>query len=318
MTAADVQRMVFDKMNRFFSGQFRVLIHQEIGEGINEWVLPVAYFDWKEANGLPATISFHDCPAEILDRPAVISDLAICTKYQRRNDKQYSVLFDPTPSANSHYIMIDDVEEEQATLQCDGRPGRLVIESSPGSFQVWFRFVESLSDDQRVELMQKYSPDEAAATAKRGGRFPGFQNRKPKYAESGYKYSKIKWCRFGTTTLEGLDDLVVYDRPERIKSSREPFNRNYVPKSNIRWSDYDSTGDNNRTDMSFGLALRNYLELSNPNFDPSVVAQEVGEGILKGRPEAAWHKKGGINTDSGRKNIERYIKMTVNKIMLRS
>lgn len=281
----------FSRVSQFFDGGFRMLIHREEGEGIAEWVLPVSYFAWKDEDPAARSgASWRDCPEVILTRKARVEDLIIAAEYQRRSGRDgrfYSVTFSTTNEAASQFIVLDDVKDTSRYQSAD-LPGFMIIESSPKNYQVWIRLNQPVNDDRRVELMQAYSPDAAAATAKRNGRMPGFRNCKisRRQPDGSCPWAKIVWVRFGVTTERVLESVAEkIERPDRPKPpAREPYpnrstgqNSSYNSPSNNRstnnpaysrerfparpilWDDYFQ-GDASETDFKFGLAMWNRLE----------------------------------------------------------
>ena len=305
MTSQEVQTNAFKKMSSFFGNEFQLHIMQELDCNVPdrvEWCLPISYIRWKEITNQPKGTRKADCPPEIISRRAELSDLTICGRYQSRTDIAYSILFSPTPAIASRIIMLDEIDQVVAAEQkSPDLLGRLIIESSPSNFQLWLRFDKDLSDDERVSLMRRFSPDKNSATAVRNGRFPGFANKKPKHASAGYPFAKIYWCRFGATTPAALDGVLpeIAGREERQPTyAPTPF----IPDKNARRmkdrplrDNYDR-GDDSSTDFSFGLAMRTWLK-NNPDdnyYGSGSIEEILVRAILQERQN--WTKKGGLHS----------------------
>lgn len=326
----EVQMRNFERMAKFFDGRFRLWIMQEADPENKEWVLPASYFDWRQRTNQPAGTKWTSCPEDEIIRTAKLSDLNKCAKYQRDTNRSFSILFSPALDVQDFYIMLDDVkaggiEKHKAT----DKVGRLIIESSPGNYQVWIRLKEALSGEERVELMRAYSPDVNAATAKRSGRMPGFANKKEKYREIGFPWSKLTWVRYGATTPEEIGTVCTrIERPPKPVPVRTYGHKDYVERdhSTICWQDYNRK-DDSATDFAFGLALRSSYEweirlncrvngeIDETEFRRQVearfdhIAAQVASGIRHGRQD--WKAKGG----EGSPNVDVYIQRTVNNIM---
>ncbi|MEI6827650.1 MAG: DNA-primase RepB domain-containing protein [Desulfuromonadales bacterium] len=274
----------------------------------------MAFLRWRQ--GQPAGTKKEDCPPEILNRKAELADLSACGRFQSRTDIAYSVLFSPTQKVASSVIMLDEIKIQTATEQkSPDLHGRLIIESSPANFQLWLRFNRSLTDEQRVGLMKKFSPDAASATAVRNGRMPSFTNRKPKHAPT-YPFAKIFWCRFGTTTPEALDGLLPEIKGREIRSySHAPTP--FVPDKTTRrmadrpQRDNYERGDDSQTDFCFGLALKTWFKF-NPRDDYYCIGsteEKITMAILTERGDLS--KKGGRNSHGALS----YAEKTAHKIM---
>ena len=335
LSSQEVQRRAFDKVSKFFDGKFFMSIHQELGPNNAEWVMPVSFFQYQAESGLGGDFRYADCPAGIKTRQATPEDLAVCAAWQvKNNGKQYSIFFQPCPEIQPWIIMLDDLSREEMQKHKGEVPGRLIIESSPGNWQIWIRFDKPMGDEERVELMKKYGPDAKAATAIRHGRMPGFSNRKDKHEEAGYPFSKIEWCRFGRTTAEEFETVgyKTYDRsvPEpapagvngyvsRTSSyhssshSQEPTGYRHPEHFDLDYNKYSkfSNGklDLSATDYAFGLAARVKLVKNIIEYGPGEVEEKIIERIKAGRPD--WRKYGGAET----KSAEYYLRRTAKAIM---
>jgi len=112
------------------------------------------------------------------------------------------------PLRLAHYLLADDLTPETLCLHhrlLDGRwkPARLVVETSPGNFQVWIHSKRPLSLDEKKSWLQRLKSDPAAHPENRWGRSPGFRNVKEKHrSPSGhYPLSKLIWVDWASQVL---------------------------------------------------------------------------------------------------------------------
>lgn len=125
---------------------------------------------------------------------------ATAVPFLRARNKTDCIYVRPSAARAPYYLLIDDLGPSDAMAHCR-KPGRLVIETSPGNFQVWIRFDQSLNYDQKKILATIAGCDpEAHPTETRWGRCPGFLNRKlvpKKVNPDGSRF----WVRLVTLTL---------------------------------------------------------------------------------------------------------------------
>ena len=142
-------KTILTKLNRFFQGQWRLaVLHPEKGLWtVTPLLDAIPYLKAQNAHG-----------CHILMQP-----------------------LEP-----SGYLLADDLP--WATVcrhhrSPDGtwKPGRMVVETSPGNFQVWIHSLRPLSLTEKSFWLKKLRSDPAAHPHNRWGRCPGFRNRKEKY-----------------------------------------------------------------------------------------------------------------------------------------
>lgn len=90
---------------------------------------------------------------------------------------------------DSRYLMLDDMNKSGVDyLKSQKIEPALVVETSPNNLQAWYNFGEVMSDETQRGMLKAlsaklenagYSCDKAALTVERGGKLPGFTNRKP-------------------------------------------------------------------------------------------------------------------------------------------
>ncbi len=120
-------------------------------------------------------------------------------KFLRYRNLTDCIYVRPTASRAPFYLLLDDISPDAAKAHRQ-KPGRLVCETSPGSFQAWIRFDQPLSYVQKRDLIAVAKADpEAHPTNDRWGRCPGFLNQKPKPKKLNSDGSRF-WARLDVIT----------------------------------------------------------------------------------------------------------------------
>jgi hypothetical protein len=144
---------IFKKLNRFFYGKWNIaVLDLERGRWINEASSRnIAYFKAENANGR-------------------------------------HILMKPFKEKECFYLLIDDLDRsiilKHHHENGSWKAGRMVIETSPGNFQVWIHSANALSINDKKYWLQKLCSDPGAHPNGRWGRCPGFRNRKEIYRNS--------------------------------------------------------------------------------------------------------------------------------------
>ncbi|GAB6909752.1 hypothetical protein JCM12296A_56000 [Desulfosarcina cetonica] len=105
----------------------------------------------------------------------------------------------PTADAEHSYMFHDDMDREglkkyHQDANGNWKPGRLVVESSPGNYQVWIKTNRPLSVEEKKYWLGKMNSDPGASPLHRWGRAPGFRNRKEKYrTDKGFPLARFEW-----------------------------------------------------------------------------------------------------------------------------
>lgn len=96
-------------------------------------------------------------------------------------------------------VMLDDVDATAVEqLSRDGFEPCLVVQTSPGNYQVWVRLIAEGTVDYGIltqvvrHLARVYGGDERAVSPRQPGRLPGFTNRKPKHQLGDGKFPFVK------------------------------------------------------------------------------------------------------------------------------
>ena len=156
---------IFYKLNRFFRGKWHVAV---LDLTIGRWI--------KEP------------------KDSIISYL----KAENANGRH--ILIKPKKEVESYYLLIDDISEDilkfhHKTTDKNWRYGRMVVETSPGNYQVWIHSSYAITNNEKKYWLEKLKSDPGANPNNRWGRCPGFRNRKEKYCDSKgyYPLSKLIW-----------------------------------------------------------------------------------------------------------------------------
>lgn len=177
------------------------------------------------------------------------------------------------PVHQSCYMLHDDADAA-ALLRCHGldvsarplraKPGRLVVETSPGNYQVWIRADRELALDEKRHWLRRMDSDPGADPNGRWGRTPGFRNRKAKHlqADGGYPLSRLVWAdrADACAVIPPLEAPVSLEPPARtLEVGHYSHPRPYGGRSCALFSlpersAYDR-GDDSATDFAWCLAL---------------------------------------------------------------
>jgi len=205
------------------------------------------------------------------------------------------------PKDESCFLMCDDLNWDQVIRyhsekgSVSGivryRPGRMVVESSPGNYQVWVHSENRLSADVKLHWLRKMGSDPGADPRLRWGRCPGFTNRKEKYRTGdSFPYASLLWCdwrrrAFVPGPWAGFFSIFPprsYRDSDSQVCSKSSADRDFKYEGGgcvslaCTRADYEC-GDNNRTDFRYCLALlrfgcseseiRNRLIVERPNWE---------------------------------------------------
>lgn len=119
-------------------------------------------------------------PAEVLEA---------LPRLKRANQTGHSIFVRGPRDRDHDVILLDDISAfTSQELERDGLKPAVLVETSPGNYQAWFKLGEPVSADLRREaariLAERYRGDPAAADGHQSGRLAGFTNPKPQYKDS--------------------------------------------------------------------------------------------------------------------------------------
>lgn len=173
---------------------------------------------------------------------------AITPYLKAQNCNGRHILIKPEDRIEPYYMLVDDVDADLLNRQHrnesgEWKPGRLVVETSPGNFQVWIHASRYLSLDEKRFWLKKLHSDPGADPNHRWGRCPGFRNRKTKYRDEngGYPLAKLVWIDWNRL----VDVPPLSPLPQGGEVCRTKV---------LSRSDYER-GDESATDFAYTLAL---------------------------------------------------------------
>lgn len=207
------------------------------------------------------------------------------------------ILIQPGSCHESHFLLADDLNHkliDRHHKAPDGKwkPGRMVVETSDGNFQVWIHSSRPVSLEEKRYWLKRLNSDPGADPNNRWGRCPGFRNRKDKHRDQagGYPLAKLIWIDWKRrATIPVINSVRL--NSERL-SPQPPGGE--VCHQKISRSDYQR-GNESATDFAYALAL----------FRRGHDCQFVRESILMERVNWKNH--------SGQKRIQSYIERTINR-----
>lgn len=210
------------------------------------------------------------------------------------------ILIQPDSTMAPHYLLIDDlawymVQRQHKRIDGTWKPGRMVVETSMGNYQVWIHSSRPLSLEEKRYWLKKLNSDPGADPNNRWGRCPGFRNRKSKHrqAEGGYPLSKLIWIDWKCRVE--VPDIFIHSAGTGTKSLPIQGPEGGARRDkNITRSNY-ARGDESATDFAYAMAL----------FRKGVNARTVRERILFERKE--W------NHHLGEKRMQDYLDRTIRR-----
>ncbi|KPA17276.1 hypothetical protein MHK_002505 [Candidatus Magnetomorum sp. HK-1] len=122
-------------------------------------------------------------------------------KYLKAENAQgRHILMQPMPEILPYYLLVDDInwtiiKYHHCNPNGTWKKGRMVVETSPGNYQVWIHSSNALSIDDKRYWLKVLCSDPGADPSNRWGRCPGFRNRKEKHrsSEGTYPLAKLIW-----------------------------------------------------------------------------------------------------------------------------
>jgi len=212
----------------------------------------------------------NDLASGVFALPAELSKL---DTLWARNKRGAGIYVRPGPAQEPFFILVDDINAERLRRQhgcdlavwpMDARPGRLIVESSPGNHQVWIRSRRPLDDLEKRAWLSTLGSDPGAAPRTRWGRLAGFANTKAKHQrpDGSYPLARLLWVQYDAVDVPVLAPDVV-ERPTRARAFIVVKEEE---KKRIRPSDVSSfldlprrqayeRGDESAQDLAWCLAL---------------------------------------------------------------
>jgi hypothetical protein len=170
----------------------------------------------------------------------------------------------------------------------------MVVETSPGNFQVWIHSLRSLSLTEKSFWLKKLRSDPAAHPRNRWGRCPGFRNRKEKYRTPQGEYPLacliwVDWMRRADIpplppTIPPPQDPLSLPSPRGAVCRLKPISRRDYLRPNESQTDFAYT---------LALARRGYSD------------QQIRERILSERT--------GWENHQGERKRDLYLERTIRR-----
>ena len=200
------------------------------------------------------------------------------------------------PEDERRFLLLDDIPQKRLKYQKEQdrfRPGRLVVETSPGSFQVWVKAGRSISNPEKRYWIRYFNSDTACDPNLRWGRCPGFRNRKKKYEQDGhYPLSRLIWVDW--QKVAQIPKITLPKEPEYLQVQKVRVKKHNRPGKPIQRGDYER-GDDSATDFAYVLALLRR------GLDPDGIT----ERLLNEREDWSHHK--------GERRQNAYLQRTLRK-----
>lgn len=252
---------IFEKLNRYFEGNWHLAV---LDLKIGRWVVEpkisyIAYLKAQNAHGR-------------------------------------HILIQPDSMAQPYYLLIDDLSVWQLRRQHRSetyKPGRMVVQTSKGNYQVWIRSSRPLSLEEKRHWLKRFRSDPGADPNNRWGRCPGFRNHKHKHrqADGSYPLSRLIWIDWKRQAHVPVTDIHPQDRKSKPFSTQHPGGGSRRLKKITRL-DYER-GDESVTDFAYAMALlrRGFTD------------QFVRDRIMSERRQ--W------NNHTGEKRLQAYLNRTI-------
>ncbi len=162
------------------------------------------------------------------------------------------------PLRLEYYLLADDLSQHTLARQHrfpNGRwkPGRMVVETSPGNFQVWIHSKRPLDSHEKRFWLQKMHSDPAAHPENRWGRAPGFRNTKEKYRspDGRYPLAKLIWIHWHSQ----VDIPPCALQKPGIPTLSNPRRRQSVCRQPLPSRCHYLRGNESATDFAYAIAL---------------------------------------------------------------
>ena len=132
----------------------------------------------------------------------------------------------------------------------------MVIETSPGNYQVWIRASRVLDIEEKRYWLKKLRSDPGADPCNRWGRCPGFRNRKHKYRDASGRYplARLIWIDWRNRADIPKPDIMTPSIKSSILFSPQPLEGGVCRSLNISRHLYDRNNESS-TDFAYALAL---------------------------------------------------------------
>lgn len=171
-------------------------------------------------------------------------------------------------NANGHHILIQPDHQPFFMLADDlnpvdlktyhhypdgtWKPGRMIVLTSPGNYQVWIHTNRDLPVEEKRYWLRHMHSDPGADPHNRWGRCPGFFNRKDKHRSPTGRFPLAKLIWVDWLHVAQIPPMPTPQLPHHTEQADRPLHPSYA--TNIRRSDYDRYNES-ATDFALSLAL---------------------------------------------------------------
>lgn len=207
------------------------------------------------------------------------------------------ILVKPDPQIEPYYFLVDDLNKKLLNTHHKSgssifKPGRMVVETSPGNYQVWIHSSRHLCLNEKRYWLEKLHNDPGADPHNRWGRCPGFRNRKQRHRTSSGQYPLAKLIWVDWKNKINIPEAGLSSQKENILPHQPQGG--VCHKDNLTRFHYEKA-DESATDFAYALALcRRGYNLT-----------EILQRIMTERQNWENH--------TGRKKMENYLKRTITK-----
>lgn len=225
---------------------------------------------WLSANFfLDFEFGIADLPANgqrrVWRRPATVNVLRYLSAM---NAAGKHIFWRPTPGREPYYMLHDDANVAALLryyrFNAARRPawamsGCLIIETSPGNYQVWIRLAAPASPEEKKRWLDFVGSDPGAAPLHRWGRAPGWRNVKEKHCQPDGTFPLARLIWVNATPVESIEALLAshnapQNAPQNAPRPAVPPRRQ-LPEPTIEDRARFDKGDDSRTDISWCLSL---------------------------------------------------------------
>lgn len=167
------------------------------------------------------------------------------------------ILLKPDSDIQPYYFLADDLNSDLLTRHHQlksgfFKPGRMVIETSPGNYQVWIHSSRFLDLAEKRYWLKKLHSDPGADPKNRWGRCPGFRNRKAKHKTPSGQYPLAKLIWVDWKRQANIPEINLSSCSQKAFSHQPQGG--VCHKNKITRSLYDK-GNESATDFAYALAL---------------------------------------------------------------
>jgi hypothetical protein len=203
----------------------------------------------------------NQCALAVLDEAAgrwiVRPESKNISYLKAENANGRHILVKPDQHISPYYLLVDDLNINLLNSHHKSavnifKFGRMVVETSPGNYQVWIHSLRPLSLDVKRYWLKRLHSDPGADPHNRWGRCPGFRNRKQKHRTSSGHYPLAKLIWVDWKNKANIPEIRI---PSHKKKTLSHQPQGGVCHENVLTRSYYEKGDESATDFAYALAL---------------------------------------------------------------